>query len=231
MRPRDDRGPWSHRGRRDARFARGRRGADRAAARPPARSRPLSGRSRRPASRSLKPPDGAGLWVEGAPDGATVSRLLAAAGTYPDELIRRRDSLEDVFLQLTGPQHGPPAVMHLLAADWVRFGRRRDLRLVVALGAGHPGAHVRDGVQHPHDAAPDRLLPGSAGSRGRSRHAGPDARRVARPTRRRVAGLRVPGQPRQGRRGTSGRWPCWRSTSRSRWSRRSSNGAPSGPST
>ena len=53
-------------------------------------------------------PDGAALWVEGAPDGATVSRLLAAAGTYPDELIRRRDSLEDVFLRLTGPQHGPP---------------------------------------------------------------------------------------------------------------------------
>ena len=43
-----------------------------------------------------------GLWVEGAPDGATVSRLLGAAGTYPDELIRRRDSLEDVFLRLTG---------------------------------------------------------------------------------------------------------------------------------
>ncbi len=43
-----------------------------------------------------------GLWVDGAPDGATVSRLLGAAGTYPDELIRRRDSLEDVFLRLTG---------------------------------------------------------------------------------------------------------------------------------
>jgi hypothetical protein len=42
------------------------------------------------------------LWVEGAPDGATVSRLLGAAGIYPDELIRRRDSLEDVYLRLTG---------------------------------------------------------------------------------------------------------------------------------
>jgi len=42
------------------------------------------------------------LWVEGAPDGSTVGRLLAAAGCYPDELIRRRDSLEDVFLRLTG---------------------------------------------------------------------------------------------------------------------------------
>ena len=58
--------------------------------------------------RVTQPPDTAALWVEGAPDGATVSRLLAAAGTYPDELIRRRDSLEDVFLRLTGPQHGPP---------------------------------------------------------------------------------------------------------------------------
>ena len=46
--------------------------------------------------------DAAELWVEGAPDGATVSRLLGAAGIYPDELIRRRDSLEDVFLRLTG---------------------------------------------------------------------------------------------------------------------------------
>ncbi len=42
------------------------------------------------------------LWVTGAPDGATVSRLLADAGCYPDELVRRRDSLEDVFLRLTG---------------------------------------------------------------------------------------------------------------------------------
>ena len=49
-------------------------------------------------------PDDAGLWVTGAPDGATVSRLLADAGCYPDQLIRRRDSLEDVFLRLTSPQ-------------------------------------------------------------------------------------------------------------------------------
>jgi len=46
-------------------------------------------------------PDAAELWVEGALDGASVSRLLATAGIYPDELIRRRDSLEDVFLRLT----------------------------------------------------------------------------------------------------------------------------------
>jgi ABC-2 type transport system ATP-binding protein len=58
--------------------------------------------------RVTQPPDATALWVEGAPDGATVSRLLAAVGTYPDELIRRRDSLEDVFLRLTGPQHRPP---------------------------------------------------------------------------------------------------------------------------
>ena len=51
-------------------------------------------------------PDPAQLWVDGAPDGATVSRLLGAAGIYPDELIRRRDSLEDVFLQLTGTPAG-----------------------------------------------------------------------------------------------------------------------------
>ncbi|MEO8438530.1 MAG: ABC transporter ATP-binding protein [Chloroflexota bacterium] len=53
-------------------------------------------------------PEGDRFLIEGAPDGTTVSRLLAAAGCYPDELIRRRDSLEDVFLRLTGPQHGPP---------------------------------------------------------------------------------------------------------------------------
>jgi ABC-2 type transport system ATP-binding protein len=58
--------------------------------------------------RVTEPPDPGTLWVEGAPDGSTISRLLAAAGTYPDEVIRRRDSLEDVFLRLTGPQHGPP---------------------------------------------------------------------------------------------------------------------------
>jgi ABC-2 type transport system ATP-binding protein len=53
--------------------------------------------------RVSQPPGPAELWVEGAPDGSTVSRLLAAAGCYPDELVRRRDSLEDVFLRLTGP--------------------------------------------------------------------------------------------------------------------------------
>jgi ABC-2 type transport system ATP-binding protein len=52
--------------------------------------------------RVAQSPETTELWVEGAPDGATVSRLLGAAGIYPDELIRRRDSLEDVYLRLTG---------------------------------------------------------------------------------------------------------------------------------
>jgi ABC-2 type transport system ATP-binding protein len=42
------------------------------------------------------------LWVTGAPDGTTVSRILAAVGVHPDGLVRRHDSLEDVFLRLTG---------------------------------------------------------------------------------------------------------------------------------
>jgi ABC-2 type transport system ATP-binding protein len=54
--------------------------------------------------RVAQAPDPVELWVEGAPDGAAVSRTLGAAGIFPDELIRRRDSLEDVFLQLTGTQ-------------------------------------------------------------------------------------------------------------------------------
>jgi ABC-2 type transport system ATP-binding protein len=52
--------------------------------------------------RVVQPPTTTRLWVEGAPDGVTVTRLLGAAGIYPDEVIRRRDSLEDVFLRLTG---------------------------------------------------------------------------------------------------------------------------------
>ena len=42
------------------------------------------------------------LSVTGAPDGAAIARALATVDTFPDELIRRRDSLEDVFLRLTG---------------------------------------------------------------------------------------------------------------------------------
>jgi ABC-2 type transport system ATP-binding protein len=58
--------------------------------------------------RVAEAPEG-GLWVEGAPDGATVVRLLGVAGIYPDQLIRRRDSLEDVFLRLTGVIDEPPS--------------------------------------------------------------------------------------------------------------------------
>ncbi len=48
------------------------------------------------------------LWVDGAPDGSTVSRLLAAVDVHPDGLIRRHDSLEDVFLRLTGTTDAAP---------------------------------------------------------------------------------------------------------------------------
>ena len=58
--------------------------------------------------RVSQPDDPRELWVEGAPDGSTVSRLLGGAGVYPDQLIRRRDSLEDVFLRLTGVSGGGP---------------------------------------------------------------------------------------------------------------------------
>jgi len=58
--------------------------------------------------RISQPDDPRELWVEGAPDGSTVSRLLGGAGVYPDQLIRRRDSLEDVFLRLTGVSGGEP---------------------------------------------------------------------------------------------------------------------------
>jgi ABC-2 type transport system ATP-binding protein len=54
-------------------------------------------------------PDAAALWILGATDGSTVGRLLAASAIYPDELIRRRDSLEDVFLRLTGASGEAPS--------------------------------------------------------------------------------------------------------------------------
>jgi len=57
--------------------------------------------------RVAQPDDPATLAVEGAPDGSTVGRVLGAAGLFPDELIRRRDSLEDVFLRLTGVPDEP----------------------------------------------------------------------------------------------------------------------------
>jgi ABC-2 type transport system ATP-binding protein len=55
------------------------------------------------------PTDAGLLWVEGAPDGSSVARQLAAVSIYPDELIRRRDSLEEVFLRLTGVAAADPA--------------------------------------------------------------------------------------------------------------------------
>ncbi len=48
-----------------------------------------------------------GLRVEGAARGAEVARLLAGAGVYPEGLVHRRDSLEDVFLRLTDHRDEP----------------------------------------------------------------------------------------------------------------------------
>jgi ABC-2 type transport system ATP-binding protein len=59
--------------------------------------------------RVTQPADPTELWIGGAPDGSTVGRLLASVGCYPDELIRRRDSLEDVFLRVTGAQDERPS--------------------------------------------------------------------------------------------------------------------------
>ena len=48
------------------------------------------------------------LRVEGGEAGSDVARILASAGLYPDGLVRRRDSLEDVFLRLTTHGGGDP---------------------------------------------------------------------------------------------------------------------------
>ncbi len=54
--------------------------------------------------------DGGALTVSGEiADGAAISRPLAGAGIYVDELVRRSASLEDVFLSLTG-DHDEAAV-------------------------------------------------------------------------------------------------------------------------
>jgi len=54
--------------------------------------------------------DGGALAVSGEiTDGAAISRPLAGAGIYVDELVRRSASLEDVFLSLTG-DHDEAAV-------------------------------------------------------------------------------------------------------------------------
>jgi ABC-2 type transport system ATP-binding protein len=63
---------------------------------------PAARRTLEAAGFSVTSPSGSPeLWVEGAPDGSSVARALAGAGIYPDELIRRRDTLEEVFLRLT----------------------------------------------------------------------------------------------------------------------------------
>ena len=73
--------------------------------------------------------------MEGAPDGSTVSRTPGGRRRpTPTASIRRHDSLEDVFLRLTGDHgRGRAIVKRLLAADRVRFGRRLDLWVLVAL--------------------------------------------------------------------------------------------------
>ena len=149
--------------------------------------------------RVSQPPDPGELWVEGAPDGSTVARLLAAVGCYPDELIRRRDSLEDVFLRLTGPQSD-------VRRDAPACGRPRPLRSPTRpvdpgrARAGHPRRHVPLGIQQRDDTAAGRLLHRSARSRCRGADAGPDARgfhfssspRTCRPSRSRRASSRSP---------------------------------------
>ncbi|MFI5200346.1 MAG: ABC transporter ATP-binding protein [Candidatus Limnocylindrales bacterium] len=47
------------------------------------------------------------LRVGGAAGGAQVARLLAGAGVFPEGLVHRRDSLEDVFLRLTDHRDEP----------------------------------------------------------------------------------------------------------------------------
>ena len=52
-------------------------------------------------------PGSAWLRVEGAARGADIAHVLASAGLYPDGLVHRRDSLEDVFLRLTDHRNEP----------------------------------------------------------------------------------------------------------------------------
>ena len=173
------------------------------------------------------------LWVGGAPDGA-VDRAgpWPRSAIFPDELIRRRDSLEDVFLRLTGGGNGDDdAVRRLLAAEWVRFGRRRDLWLLVALVPVIMGVlfvmefnalttpPVTDFVMDPPDPVLEAEYEAQALAEWRSA-----ARRPSwRPSPSRPACSRSAA--------TSSRPSCWRSTSRSPWRPASSSGARSAPST
>ncbi len=71
---------------------------------------PAAQRALEAAGLKVMPGPGAdALWVEGAPGGADVARLLASAGLFPDQLVHRRDSLEDIFLRLTD-HRGEPAL-------------------------------------------------------------------------------------------------------------------------
>jgi ABC-2 type transport system ATP-binding protein len=63
------------------------------------------------------------LWVEGAARGADVARLLASAGLFPDRLVHRRDSLEDIFLRLT--DHRDEGIAGAEARLARRWGRSR----------------------------------------------------------------------------------------------------------
>ena len=127
-------------------------------------------------------PEAFELWIDGAPDGATIGRLLAAAGIYPDQLIRRRDSLEDVFLRLTG-------VSARASRRREEPGRRRlgpvppSTRPVRpgAPRAAHPRCHVRRRLQQRRGPSPGRFLHRSAGPGPRRRVPRPDDRRVAEP--------------------------------------------------
>ena len=64
---------------------------------------------------------GGQLSVTGETHGAVLSQALAEAGVYPEELHRREESLEETFLQITGPPGGPAregrAAQDALAAD------------------------------------------------------------------------------------------------------------------
>lgn len=61
--------------------------------------------------------DGDGLAVEGEPDGAKITKILADAGHYVHELTPVRAGLEAVFLELTAGEGPGTSTRHLLKAD------------------------------------------------------------------------------------------------------------------
>ena len=85
-------------------------GTDRVELQLGAGDRPAGQRALEAAGLKVTPGPGAdALWVQGAAGGADVARRLASAGLFPDQLVHRRDSLEDIFLRLTD-HRGEPAV-------------------------------------------------------------------------------------------------------------------------